>query len=55
MDSWEQLEIYSVKNNIVNCTGGNWKVWTWKELIGFKGENNELRIGKWLNLIVSWI
>ena len=28
MDSWEQLKIYSVRNNIVDCKGGNWRVWT---------------------------
>ena len=45
-----QLEIYNVKNNLVNCRSGNWRVWTSKEPIGFEGKMKswELKDG-WIN------
>ena len=59
------LEIYSVKNNIVNHKSGNWRIWISKEWNDFDGER---RVENWKNaklmvrvkecvrlFIVSWI
>ena len=42
----EQLEIYTVKNNVVNYNGGTWRVWRGNEELELEdgGINGKLNI-----------